>query len=122
HAWDIRLISAEALVKLVQLKENSESVETGQKIRSILTPMEYTRLDKMIDVVFTTARDVETAPIVEEEDEVQDSEPAEKEKGTWQFTDSRLLQQKREAIIASFGRKRGATLVQKSRALLWDSQ
>jgi hypothetical protein len=39
HAWDIRLISAEALVKLVQLKENSESAETGQKIRSILTPV-----------------------------------------------------------------------------------
>lgn len=122
HAWDIRLISAEALVKVVQLKENS-SIETGQKIRSILTPMEYTRLDKMIDVVFTTARDVETAPVIEEEgDEAEDSEPAAKEKGTWQFTDSRLLQQKRDAIIAAFGRKRGATLVQKSRALLWDSE
>ena len=121
HAWDIRLISAEALVKLVQLKENSET-ETGQKIRSILAPMEYTRLDKMIDVVFATARDVETATVVQEaEDETEDSEPEEKEKGTWQFTDSKLLQQKRDSIIGSFGRKRGVTLVQKSRALLWDS-
>lgn len=123
HAWDIRLISADALIKLVQLKENSEIPETGQKIRSILAPMEYTRLDKMIDVVFATARDVETTAAVEEaEDESDDSETAEKEKGTWQFTDSKLLQKKREAIIAAFGRARGVTLVQRSRALLWDSE
>jgi len=50
HAWDIRLISADALVKLTQLKENTEGTETGRKIRSLLTPMEYTRLDQMIDV------------------------------------------------------------------------
>ena len=36
HAWDIRLISAEALLKLVQLKENSDNPETGRQIRSLL--------------------------------------------------------------------------------------
>jgi hypothetical protein len=40
HAWDIRLISADALAKLVQLKENSEGPDTGRKIRSLLMPME----------------------------------------------------------------------------------
>jgi hypothetical protein len=55
HAWDIRLISADALLKLVQLKENADGPETGRKIRSLLTPMEYTRLDEMVDVMFTTA-------------------------------------------------------------------
>jgi hypothetical protein len=38
HAWDIRLISAEALIKLVALKEDSDEPETGVKIRSVLTP------------------------------------------------------------------------------------
>src|ERR1700722_7666097 len=56
HAWDIRLISAEALGKLVLLKENAEGPEIGQRIRSLLVPMEYTRLDEMIDVMFTTAK------------------------------------------------------------------
>lgn len=59
HAWDVRLISAEALLKLVQLKEDSDDPETGRKIRSLLAPMEYTRLDAMIDVMFTAAKDVE---------------------------------------------------------------
>jgi hypothetical protein len=40
HAWDIRLISADALLKLVQLKENADSPDTGRKIRSLLAPME----------------------------------------------------------------------------------
>src|SRR5271163_586215 len=45
HAWDIRLISADALIKLVQLKEDADAPDTGRKIRSLLAPMEYTRLD-----------------------------------------------------------------------------
>jgi hypothetical protein len=56
HAWDIRLISAEALLKLVSLKQTAEGPETGRKIRSLLIPTEYTRLDGMIDVMFTTAK------------------------------------------------------------------
>ena len=55
----MRLISADALIKLVQLKENAEGPETGSKIRSLLVPREFTRLDEMVDVMFTTAKDVE---------------------------------------------------------------
>ncbi len=62
HAWDIRLLSTEALLKLVQLKENAEDVVTGKKIRELLFPMEYTRLDQIIDVMFTTATDVQPVP------------------------------------------------------------
>ncbi|WP_339033672.1 hypothetical protein WHZ78_17860 [Bradyrhizobium symbiodeficiens] len=43
HAWDIRVISADSLLKLIQLKENSDDSETGRKIRSLLTPMEFSR-------------------------------------------------------------------------------
>ncbi|MEJ7849680.1 MAG: hypothetical protein WKF92_16470, partial [Pyrinomonadaceae bacterium] len=45
HAWDMRLISVDSLVTLVKLRENTEDEATGEKIRSILVPMEYTRLD-----------------------------------------------------------------------------
>jgi hypothetical protein len=129
HAWDIRLISADALVKLVQLKENTEAVDTGRKIRSLLTPMEYTRLDRMIDVMFTAAKDVEegTAGI---QDEDEDDEPEASTfslstpvgaKGSWQFTDGKLLQAKRDAIVAAMGAKTGVSYIKKSRALAWDA-
>jgi hypothetical protein len=51
HARDIRVIRADVLITLVQLKENAEGQETGLKIRILLAPMEHTRLDKMIDVI-----------------------------------------------------------------------
>src|SRR5262249_2153223 len=52
HAWDVRLISIEALIRLVFLKQEADAPETGTKIRSLLIPKEYTRLDGMIDVMF----------------------------------------------------------------------
>src|SRR5205814_6055370 len=60
HAWDMRVISIDALLTLVKLKESTEAGVTGAKIRSILIPMEFTRLDALVDVLFTAAKDVET--------------------------------------------------------------
>jgi hypothetical protein len=119
HAWDVRLISAEALIKLVRVKESTDASETALKIRSLLTPMEYTRLDKMIDVMFTAATDVETAVTAEDVQDADDltNEPvSEKSKGVWQFTDSHLLQEKRELIIAAVGKQVGAPLIKKKAA------
>lgn len=124
HAWDIRLISADALIKLVQLKENADGPQTGQKIRSLLAPMEYTRLDQMIDVMFTTAKDVESgveADVGTQEEAPGASPAGEKVKGVWQFTDSRLLQAKRETIVATLAQREGTNLIKKSRALYWNS-
>jgi hypothetical protein len=123
HAWDIRVISTDALLKLVQLKENSESTETGRQIRSLLTPMEYRRLDNMIDVMFTTATDVETviAQAVAEPNKDEEGSPAVEEKSGWDFTDSAILDAKRAEIIDAVSRKIGAKLIKKSRALFWDA-
>ena len=64
HAWDIRVISVDALLKLMKLKEELEDPLIVKKIGAILTPQEYTRVDGIIDVVFSTAEDVkaETEP------------------------------------------------------------
>jgi hypothetical protein len=120
HAWDIRLISADALIKLVQLKENTEDTETGLKIRSLLVPMEYTRLDKMIDVMFTAAKDVEAATVNADSSSHPDSDELtlaptaqKKEKGVWEFTNSALLQKKRDQIVGSIRSARGRFLYQK---------
>ena len=124
HAWDIRLISMEALIKLVELKENSDELETGLKIRSVLTPMEYTRLDRLVDVMFTTATDVESILLPGIGDGLsadQSQQSQELSSRTWEFTDSTLLQKKREIIIAAMSKHIRAPLVKKSRALYWSS-
>jgi hypothetical protein len=127
HAWDIRLISTDALLKLVRLKESSEELETGSKIRSLLTPMEYTRLDEMVDVMFTTAADIESASDEISRDE-EDEEigatgvpQADLPKRVWQFTDGTLLQDQRGKIVATLEKKIGSKLINKSRALYWDA-
>jgi hypothetical protein len=124
HAWDIRLISAEALLKLVSLKQAAEGPETGRKIRSLLIPTEYTRLDGMIDVMFTAARDVEEGAVEvattdqDPQTEAQQDEQSDKAtKSGWQFTDGSLLQAKRDDLVSAIGKRQGVTLIKESRAL-----
>lgn len=128
HAWDIRVISADSLLKLVQLKENSEDPETGKKIRSLLTPMEFTRLDGLVDVMFATVTDVEAAIIEPTPDKVDaftttkavSSDAAATPSG-WEFTDAAVLDAKRAKIIDALTKKIGSKLIRKSRALFWDA-
>jgi hypothetical protein len=122
HAWDIRLISADALLKLVKLKENSEDPDTGLKIRSLLTPMEFTRLDSLVDVMFTTATDVESGIVEAAIEKIETPEsPTETVPSGWQFTDAAVLDNKRNEIIDAMSRKVGSKLIKKSRATYWDA-
>lgn len=59
YSWDMRVISIEALIKLVKIKESTEEEATLKKIRGLLIPIEYTKLDGIIDVMFTTTSDIE---------------------------------------------------------------
>ncbi|HET6764582.1 MAG TPA: hypothetical protein VFH27_12950 [Longimicrobiaceae bacterium] len=61
HAWDIRLISVEALKRLVHLKEELDAPTTAKKIAEILIPYEYTRVDRIIDLVFSATEEVTSA-------------------------------------------------------------
>lgn len=126
-AWDIRMISADALGKLVQLKENAEGSETGRKIRSLLIPMEYTRLDNMIDILFTTAKDTAEAAdevlVTDSADsppDVPDTNSTELATKLWQFTDNEVLREIREKIIKVLGQRDGTTYVKKGGALYWN--
>ena len=126
HAWDIRLISADALMKLVRLKENADELETGAKIRGLLVPVEYTRIDGMVDVMFATAADIEGAISEAATDEDAESENAvssqrEASASTWQFTDSALIQGKREKIVSAMEGMLGSRPVKTTRALYWDT-
>ena len=86
--------------------------------------MEYTRLDNMIDVIFATATDVESAIAEANTDTETQDEPVAKEdslKSAWQFTDFALLDSKRAKIVDAVANRIGAKLIKKSRALFWDA-
>lgn len=121
HAWDMRLISIDALRSLVDLKESTEAGITGTKIRSILIPMEFTRLDTLIDVMFTAAKDVETTAEIEKPLPPENNEAADTENIGWQFTDQQLLRVKRDEILTAFGEKNQQKLIKRSMALYWSS-
>jgi hypothetical protein len=58
HAWDLRIISVDALLRLAKIKESADNKATIEKIRSVLTPRELTKLDFIVDLVATTAEDI----------------------------------------------------------------
>ena len=60
HAWDIRLISVDALLRLAEVKEQLNDWATSNKINQLLRPVEYTRLDGIVELLFATKQDLDT--------------------------------------------------------------
>lgn len=118
HAWDMRLISVDALLRLLEIKESTEESETAKKIRGVLRPAEYTRLDSLIDVLFTAAKDVEDKTSFDLEANDGGSAPP----SSWEFTAPALLASKRAAIIAAVSQKLAVTLIKRTRATYWDTE
>jgi hypothetical protein len=119
-AWEMRLISIERLIKLVQIKEKSDDPATLKQIRQLLQPFEYTKIDRIIDVIFTTAADVENQeelthlPGAGAEGQLAESYVQDR-------TDPALLNAKRLETIESFGKTKGHVLVKNSRTLFWSA-
>src|SRR5699024_3317260 len=65
HAWDVRLISIDSLIQLLKLKEAFNDSKTFKQINSILRPIEYTKVDKLIELISTTADDLDNESIEE---------------------------------------------------------
>ena len=119
HAWDIRLISVEALIKLVNIKENSMEAETGRKIRSVLVPVEYTRVDSLVDVVFAAASDAqEVESVIKPENSVKNKSI---ETQSMVVSNSNDIQSVRESIVSAFEYKMKSSLIRKSRAMYWSA-
>lgn len=58
YAWDVRLISIDALLRLMKIRQDLDSPSVEARIREVLMPREYTRVDEIIDLVFSTAEDI----------------------------------------------------------------
>lgn len=118
HAWEIRLISVDALLQLANLKQDTDDPETAEKIRALLVPREYTRLDEIIEVMFSTALDV-----VESSEEpsaaLGQTEIAADDDGA--TIDVVAIAAQKERIVAAVARKLGTPLVKRTRATFWDA-
>lgn len=114
HAWDVRLISTDSLVGLLSLKEKLNDPRTLHQITQILKPNEYTRIDKLVDLVFTTATDVELDEDLPDHDEdVEFAEEVDTQKREQKkFTPVNFHQQ----CVERIQEKLNATLVKQSKS------
>ena len=71
HAWDMRLISIDALLSLLRTKEELEDPETVRRIYELLIPREFTKLDEIIELVFSTAEEAKLEEPEEEDAEIR---------------------------------------------------
>ena len=59
HAWTMRVIGAASLIRLLKVKEKSDSSAVVSRIKALLRPVEYTRVDGIVDLMFDATADVE---------------------------------------------------------------
>ncbi|MFH0813386.1 MAG: hypothetical protein V2A69_11205 [Pseudomonadota bacterium] len=112
NAWEIRLISTDSLLVLLSLKEKLDDAQTIHRINEILKPQEFTRIDKLIDIMFTTAKDIEQDEEEEEEEELDYAEKSENKESKKKFTPVNFHQDCADRIE----KKLGAVLVRQSKS------
>jgi len=121
-AWDIRLISADSLIKLVQIRAKSDDPASVRQIHQLLRPFEYTKVDRIIEILFTTAADVESQQ-EEEQLEPAMAEPAVEEATpqTQEKTDRALIEELKDRAIKGFSAVKGIELLRRSRSYYWSA-
>lgn len=109
-AWDIRLISADALLRLMKLKESLDDPSIIGRICEILIPKEYTRLDEIVELVFSAAEEVKQ----DDDEDVDEPVSSLSKKNTGSFPKPVDFH---EACISRFGAKERIALVRQSRSM-----
>ncbi|MET0516053.1 MAG: hypothetical protein ABW047_12115 [Nitrospiraceae bacterium] len=109
HAWDVRLVSVDALARLMLLKETVEDPQMLKKITGVLVPQEFTRVDAIIDLVFSAAEEIRQDV---EESEVQEDVIIKKDKRTPQFIPADF----HDACIRRIEKHLGRSLLKQTRA------
>jgi hypothetical protein len=106
HAWDMRLISIDALLRLMLIRESVDEPETLRRIHEVLIPREFTKLDDIVDLVFSTTEEVKQL------DEQIDVRPLEEAQEVNQQFDSIVISGQSAARIANY---LGVSLLKRSR-------
>lgn len=116
HAWSMRIIGVDALIKLMEVNLITSSEEVTEKIHTILQPIEYTRIDKIVDVIFTAAEDKQN-----EVDELEEGDLAEKtESQSQDRTPNEILQERKDYLIRKLSDKNNSQLVKRKHSLYAD--
>lgn len=112
HAWSMRIVSVDALIKLMDVNLSTSSGAVTEKIHTILRPMEYTRIDEIVDIVFTTVEDKESS-IRDDLGASADDEnvPSDNTSRTQDRTAKEVLAQRKQLAIDLVSRKEGVPLV-----------
>ena len=76
NAWEMRLISVDALIRLMKLKESVEDPDALRRVYEILIPREFTKLDEIVELVFSTAEDAKITQDTPEPETDQEPEPS----------------------------------------------
>ncbi len=118
HAWDVRLISVDALLKLAKIKQETDDPETARKIRTLLVPFDNTRLDEIIEVMFSATKDISSAAEEVEDDAV---DRVESKAPSDRRIDTEGIGKVRDRIIVAASKKMDVALLKKTRATYWDS-
>ncbi len=59
-AWSVRIIGVASLLSLLQLKKRLDNPEEAEKkIHTIFVPQEYTKIDGIVELVFSTTSDMQ---------------------------------------------------------------
>lgn len=117
HAWDVRLISIESLIRLVKVKEMSPDPTTLERIGEVLRPFEYTRVDKIIDIIFATAEDVEGSSLENEDQVTGDVQQGDIAARSFEVTPKGDLENKRMQAANAFAERQEKRLVKFSKTL-----
>lgn len=57
HAWEMRVISTEAIIDLLNMRETVNDQRILQQINEVLKPLEFTRLDRLVKLLYLTSQD-----------------------------------------------------------------
>jgi hypothetical protein len=118
HAWSMRIIGIDALIKLMEVNLSTLSTEVTEKIHTILRPFEYTRIDKIVDVVFTAAEDKESEL---SEPDVAEFKSGSTSSATQDRTPAEVLQQKKNDCIRKIAERFDRTIHRKKHSMYADA-
>jgi hypothetical protein len=104
----------------MRVKEKSTEESTIRQIRELLRPFEYTRIDRIVDVVFDTAADVEQSSEVAAGEDIAIVESRDISHRTSERTNPSDIDLMRDRIVSALQKKLGVVLVRRRRAMFED--
>jgi hypothetical protein len=66
HAWITRLLSVDALLRMLQTKEELEDHLILRRLQAILIPHDFTKLDEVVDLMFAAVEEARGEPALPE--------------------------------------------------------